>query len=162
MGRFEILKTKQITEALLNLVEPHSENKKLSFSSFEKNEQYKSIMICEVGQNYLIVDGNKYFKSLKKSGVKKVLVYNCGKISREEYLLRRLTLNINQERLSYLNIAKNIKELVDLETKLSTISNRVGIDLQSVERYATLLDFDWDEFNRKQFNEQFNPFEDER
>lgn len=162
MGRFEILKTKQITESLFPIVEPHGENVLMSFNLLEQKEQYKSIMICTVGEKFLIVDGNKYFQFLKKSGVKKVLVYNCGKISRQEYLLKRIALNINQERLEYLNISKHIKELSESGVKLTTISNRTGLSLQSVERYSNLLNFDWDEFNKKQFNEQTNPFEYEK
>ena len=162
MGKFEILKTKQITRALLDVVDPHSEDKMLSFKALKNEGQYKSIMVCEVGDAYLVVDGSKYFDTLKKSGIKKILVYNCGKLSREEYLYRRLILNINQERLSYLNIAKHIKELVDSKIKITNISNRTSLKLQEVERFSTLLDFNWDEFNKVQFKQQTNPFENER
>jgi len=163
MGRFEILKTKKIISSNVNMVTELDKSVMVSIDTITKKlGQYKSIIVCESGDGYLIVDGNKYFKSLKRNGEKKILCYNLGKLNEGEYEFYRIALNVHQSRLDYLGIAEVISWLGKKEHKLSTISNKTGLDLQSVERYATLLDFDWDEFNRKQFNSQFNPFEDER
>lgn len=164
MGRFEILKTKKITKSSIELVKAPEKSVMSSIDTITKKlGQYRSIIVCENEvDGYLIVDGNKYFESLKKAGEKKILCFNLGKLKHGEYEFYRVALNVHQSRLNYLGIAEIIKWLKDNDVKPSTISNHTGIDLQSVERYATLLEFDWDEFNRKQFNEQFNPFEDER
>ena len=164
MGRFEILKTKYISKAVTNFVEAPDKNKMLSFDSIK--EQHKSITVCslesELDNAFIVVDGNKHFMSLKKQGLKKILVYNLGRITKQEYLLKRLLLNVNQERLAYLGIAEAITSLSNQGVRATTISNLTGIPLEDVERYEKLLDFDWDEFNKKQFNQQINPFEDER
>ena len=163
MGRFEILKQKKIKSSKANIVEPLDKNVMTSISQLNKKiGQYKAIIVCEEKDEYLIVDGNKYFKSLSDNGAKKILCYNLGKLEEGEYEFLRLALNIHQSRLDYLGIAQIISYLSKQEHKSTTISNNTGIDVQSVERYSTLLDFDWDEFNRKQLNEQFNPFDDER
>lgn len=163
MGRFEILKSKKIITADKNVVEELDKNIMTSVSRINKSiEQYKSIVVCEDEDGYLVVDGNKYFKSLKKNGLKKILCYNLGNLKDGEYELYRVLLNVHQARLDYLEIAELITALANKEIKLTTIANKTGLDLQSVERYSTLLNFDWDEFNRKQINEQINPFENER
>ena len=163
MGRFEILKTKNIITSSVEVVTELDKNVMVSINAITKKlGQYKAITVCEVNGGYEIVDGNKYFKSLKSNGEKKILCYNLGRLKNGEYEFYRVALNIHQSRLNYLGIAEVISWLSKNEHTLNTISNKTGIDLQSVERYATLLDFDWDEFNRKQFNEQYNPFEDER
>ena len=97
MGRFEILKTKKIIQADKNVVEPVSKSTKPSIDRFNKLiGQYKSILVCEDEGGYLIVDGNKYFKSLKESGIKKILCFNLGNLKKGEYELFRLLLNIHQ------------------------------------------------------------------
>lgn len=162
MGRFEILKTKKIRAAIKDVVTKPSKNLMTSFNTLDELGQYKSITVCQVGKHYLVVDGNKYFKSLKEQGLSKILCFNLGPISRERYLLYRLLFNVNQQRLDYIGIAEMITELADVKVKESTISNLTGIPIDEVKRYSTLLKFDWDEFNRIQFNNQINPFEDER
>lgn len=163
MGRFEILKTKKINTTKVSLVEPLDENVMLSLNLINKKlGQYKVIVVCETKNGYLIVDGNKYFNSLKKIGVKKVLCHNLGKISENEYDIYRIALNIHQSRLDYLGIAEVVSNLKVKEMKETSIANNTGLDLLSVERYSTLLSFDWDDFNKKQIKEQINPFEDER
>lgn len=163
MGRFEILKTKQIISSDNHIVEKPDKNVLLSIDKVNKSlGQHRSITVCNHDGKYLVVDGNKHFQSLKRIGEKKVLCFNLGDLNDGEYEMYRLVFNIHQARLKYLDIAELITKLKQKDIKLTTISNKTGIDLQSVERYSTLLDFDWDEFNRKQFNEQINPFDDER
>ena len=163
MGRFEILKTKKIVKSSVNVVTELDKNVMLTIDGLNKTlGQYKSIIVCEIkGVGYEIVDGNKYFDSLKRNGVKKILCYNLGKIDSNEKLLYRIALNTHQSRLDYIGISEIISHLSKSEHK-NTISNKTGLDVESVERYSTLLDFNWDEFNKKQFDTQFNPFQDER
>jgi hypothetical protein len=163
MGRFEILKTKNIITSSIEVVTELDKNVMISINAITKKlGQYKAITVCEVNGCYKIVDGNKYFKSLKRNGEKKILCYNLGKLEHGEYEFYRVALNVHQSRLDYLGIAEVISYLNKNEYTSNTIANRTGLDLENVERYATLLDFDWNEFNKKQFNSQINPFENER
>lgn len=159
MAGFEILKTKKINLPDCNVVE---ELDKTILPPIErmvdKFGQFKSIIVCEDEDGYLIVDGGKLFTALKKKGVKKILCYNLGDLKFGEYEMIRILMNVHQSRIDYLGIAEMIFR-ISKEIKQTTISNQTGLDLQSVERYSKLLEFDWDEFNRKQFNEQINPFE---
>jgi len=163
MGKFEILKTKKIVLPSVNVVTQLDKNVMTTIDGLNKKlGQYKSIIVCEIeGVGYEVVDGSKYFQLLKRNGEKKVLCYNLGKIKNSDKLLYRIALNTHQSRLDYLGIAEIISHLSKSEHK-NTIANKTGLDLESVEKYSTLLDFDWNDFNRKQFNSQFNPFEDER
>jgi hypothetical protein len=163
MGRFEILKTDKIIKPNFHTVEPIDKNVAVTMNRINNHfGQYKSITVCEHDGQYLIVDGGKYFKTLKALRLKKILCYNLGELKPGEYELYRIALNVHQSRLDYLGIAQAVARLKELEIKPTTISNKTGLDQQTVERYMTLLHFDWDEFNRMQFNPQFNPFEDER
>jgi len=163
MERFGILKTKKLISSDKHIVEKLDKNVILSIDKITKKiGQYRLVIVCEDEDGYLVVDGNKHLQSLKRNGIKEVFCCNLGKLEDGEYEMYRLAFNIHQTRLKYLDIAEVITQLKQKDIKLTTISNRTGIDLQSIERYSTLLDFDWDEFNKKQFNEQINPFEDER
>lgn len=163
MGRFEVLKSKTIMPASVDITTLPEKEVMASIDAVTKKlSQYKTITVCEIGNGYLVVDGSKYFKSLKKSGLKKILCYNLGKLQDGEYEIYRLLLNIHQTRLNYLGIAEIVAWLKTNEHKITTISNKTGLDLQTVERYSTLLEFDWNEFNRKQFDSQFSPFDLDR
>lgn len=163
MGRFEILKIDKIIKPDFHAVETIDKNVTVTMNRINSHlGQYKAITVCEKDGRYLIVDGGKYFKTLKTLRLKKILCYNLGELKPGEYELYRIAFNVHQSRLDYLGIAEAVARLKELDIKPSTISNKTGLDQQSVERYSTLLQFDWDEFNRMQFNPQFNPFEDER
>lgn len=163
MGRFEILKTKQIVEPKLSIIKDVDHSGMIALNAINKKlGQYRSIIVCNHGDGFLIVDGYKYFKSLKKAGTKKILCFNLGDLKTGEYELYRVALNVNQSRLDYIGIAEAVSWLYKNDIKPTTISNNTGINLTDVERYATLLDFDWNEFKKKPINEQFNHFEDER
>lgn len=163
MGKFEIIRTRRIKHALFNVNEEiSSANVIASFQTLKELNQHKSITVCELGPIYVIVDGNRHFKELEEKGIKKVLCYNLGSLSTDEYIIKRLLLNLHQSRLSYIEIAEQVKKLTELQVKETTISNLTGLTLQTVERYGRLLDFNWDEFLKSKENLQINPFEDER
>lgn len=160
MAGFEILKTKKIKTPKINVTTEVGHLESVSLRRLNKMYgQHKSIMVCETKKGYKVIDGAKYFKTLVDDGFKKVLCFNVGKLRSGEFEILRVLCNAHQSRLDFLGIAELIKTLRDEDLKETTISDSTGIDLKSVERYAKLLDFDWDEFNRKQINQQFNPFE---
>ena len=163
MGRFEVLKANKISTSTIDVVTELDKSAVVAIDAINKQlGQYKSIIVCESEKGYEIVDGNKYFKSLKRNGVKKILCYNLGKINIGELEFYRIALNIHQSRLDYIGVAELVSKLAKQEHKTTTISNKTGIELQNVERYSTLLDFDWNEFNKVQLKQQTNPFENER
>lgn len=163
MGRFEVLKTKKIIQPSFEVVNSVDDSGLIALNAINKKfGQYKSIVVCEVENGFLIVDGLKYFKTLEKAGEKKVLCFNLGKLKDGEYEVFRVALNVHQARLNYIGIAEAITLVNNHQIKSTTISNNTGINLTDVERYAALLDFDWNEFKKKPINEQFNHFEDER
>ena len=163
MGGFTVLKAKQITSTNKGVFEPLDERQLLAFKSFYKRfNQYKALIVCKRKDDYLIVDGEKYFKSLKEIGLKKVVCYDLGPLQEGEYELFRLLLNQEQSRYGYLEVAQIVSHLIELKTKETTISNKTGIPLKDVEKYSNLLSFDWDMFNKKKEGNQFNPFENER
>jgi hypothetical protein len=163
MGGFTVLKAKEIITTNKGVFEPLDEIQLLAFKSFYKRfDQYKALIVCEDENGYLIVDGEKYFKSLKEIGLKKIVCYNLGPLMEGEYELFRLLLNQRQSRYGYLQVASMVSILVKLKTKQTTISNKTGISLKDVTKYSDLLSFDWDLFNKKKENNQFNPFNDER
>jgi NADH pyrophosphatase NudC (nudix superfamily) len=150
MGRIEVLKSKNLSEAKFNIVTAVNKIEQMSFERVLKEfGQYKSILIAEVDKELVIVDGNKYFKSLKKIGLKKINCINIGEISKEKYKLIRLLLNIHQKRLDYISIAELVENLVENKTTAATISNLTGITQRDAENYSNLLKFDWEDFKKK-------------
>jgi hypothetical protein len=163
MGGFTVLKAKQIITTNKGVFEPLDERQLLAFKSFyQRFDQYKALIVCEDENGYLIVDGEKYFKSLKELGIKKIVCYNLGCLDEGEYEVFRLLLNQEQSRYGYLQVAQMVSKLVELKTKETTISNKTGISLKDVTKYSKLLSFDWDTFNKKKEDNQFNPFKNER
>lgn len=162
MGRFEILKTKKIKEAKINVVTSLDRSVQQRFDTFAKtNLQFKSIAVCEKDKGYIVVDGNKNFKSLKSAGVKKVLCYNFGELPDGEYEVIRILLNIHQKRLDYIGIATKIKTAAKT-IRPESIATKTGLDLDTVEKYLDLLNFNWESFLKEEINPQINPFNDEK
>lgn len=159
MAGFKILKTNEINIPDVNVVTELDKGTSRVMNSLTSNYgQFKSITVAKVDGKHLVVDGVKLFLQLKKNKVKKVLCYDLGKLSYDSAMILRVTFNIHQQRLDYLGIAEVISNISKTE-KLTTIANRTGLSLEQVERYATLLDFDWDQFNKKEINNQINPFD---
>jgi len=125
----------------------------------EKFGQLKMLVVCQVEDRYRIIDGVKAFEAYKHNGEEKVLCYDLGEMSEIQELAYRLLLNTSFSRLDYLGIAAAISEVCKTSNEAIKLSNATGIPLVDVERYQTLLAFDWDEFlNKKIQDNQINLF----
>lgn len=153
IGLVEV-KVSEISKPLFNVVEYLDTTKDFLFSNLTKNHsQYKSILICQVDGNLLVLDGYKYLQILKKNKFKKVYCFNIGKIDLKQYLVYRILLNIHLERLDYLGIAAIVNTITN-QSSIGSISSATGMDEKEVERYSQLLNFNWDKFKKEKQQKQ--------
>lgn len=136
----------QIINAEFSITETNKDLEYKFEQFINKFGQFKMIIVCEVDNQYRIIDGNKVFEQYKKNKEKEVLVYNLGKLSYEYEIGYRILLNTDFERLDYIGIAEYINQICTNQININIMSNITGISITDIERYNKLLTFDWNEF----------------
>ena len=156
---FEVLKIIDIKSATFNVTEKFNRTVNEKFSNLtEKRGQLKLVIVATVDGKLIVVDGGKYLKMASNQINLTVFCKNLGSITKKEYVLMRLLLNIHSTRLKYIDIAEIIKDISENNTDNKRISNKTGIPLIEVERYSKLTEFDWEDFEKKEVDLQFDPF----
>lgn len=115
----------------------------------DKYGQTQAVVIANVDGKVGIVDGNKMLTQLKKNGAEQVLCCILGKMTKDEYLSYRILLNYHQQRIDFIGVAEMINQIAENQHQVNSVSTKTAIDVKDVERFKTLLDFDWDEFDKK-------------
>jgi hypothetical protein len=147
MERYKMVKINQISKSEFNITETKKDLIYKYEQFINKFGPFKMLVVCEIDENqYRIIDGNKVFNEYLKNGHEKVLVYNLGKLSYEYEIGYRILLNYNFDRLDYIGIAEAINKICTNQAEINVASNITGISITDVERYKTLLEFDWNEF----------------
>jgi len=156
---FEILEIKNIKKAMFNVTEKFSKTVTEKFNNLtEKRGQLKLVIVATVEGKLMVVDGNKYLAMANNQVNLTVFCKNLGNVTKKEYILMRLLLNIHSTRLKYINIAEMIKEISENNVDNKRISNKTGIPIIDVERYSKLTEFDWKDFEKEVVDLQFDPF----
>tara|TARA_B100000953_G_scaffold300250_1_gene304407 strand:+ start:4315 stop:4797 length:483 start_codon:yes stop_codon:yes gene_type:complete len=117
--------------------------------AFKLHGQIRPLIVRKVNKGHQVVDGQKMLLDLRKKGISEVFCVNLGKLTDSEYIFMRIVLNIHRSRLDYIGAAELISEINNDGFNINSISTRIGLSSIDTERYAELLDFDWDDFNKR-------------
>jgi hypothetical protein len=159
MGRHKMVNISDIILPNYNATINDALKQKKINTMVEKFGQFKIIIVCQVESLFRIIDGVKAFKSYEQNGDEKILCYDLGELSEVQELAYRLLLNTSFSRLDYIGIASAISKVCKTSKEANNLSNAAGIPITDVQRYQTLLAFDWNEFlNKKIDNNQINLF----
>ena len=113
-------------------------------------------IVAKVEGVFRVVDGLGFIKNFKATGAESIL---CNLISEEDISIKdfvtfRLFFNIKRTKLDHIAIAETIAAYFNTKQDFRRLSHRTNISQADIEKYAKLLDFDWDEFARKPLNSE--------
>lgn len=110
--------------------------------------QYKIPSICTVEGVYMVVDGLNYIKEMKDHGINEFVFWFVGETTVRNFIALRMFENIKKTKIDHIKIAETISKIVNTKIDASSLSNQTNLSIDDIEKYSTLLDFDWDEFAR--------------
>lgn len=155
MAGVKILSIDEIRLDELRIKKPHDDDfnhKQIGF--IKKYGQFIIPIIAKVNGVFRVVDGVGFIKNYESLGNS---IIQCNLISDEdltvrEFMMFRLFHNIKRNKVDHLVLAEIIRSLWNSKADFRQVGIRTNISQTDVERYSTLLDFDWDEFSRKPLN----------
>jgi hypothetical protein len=120
--------------------------------------QTELILICNVNDVRKVIKGHEMLSVCSQLGIDEVVVKDLGDIGYNEYLGLKAFLNIYPRVTNHINIANEFKELATPADKMS-VAMKAGMSSDDVERYSTLLEFDWDAFLKAPLPSQLSMFD---
>ena len=151
MARIEILKIEDLRTDEVLIKKPHSEDFNHKQKIFIRNYgQFIIRMVAKVEEVYRIVDGVGFVKNYQNLGNSEITCNIVSdNLSLRDFIMMRLFINIKRNQLNHIAIAEVISGMFKTKRDFKLLGNRINISEDDIEKYSTLLDFDWDEFARK-------------
>ena len=121
-------------------------------------------IVCEVNGVVRFVDGLGFTKVYQSLGFEELCVNNIGTATEREFFSFRLFYNIRKNEVDHIKIAEEIGRICSNKIDYKNLSMKTNLSEKDIERYAKLLEFDWEEFARLPLNvteDQFKMFEDD-
>lgn len=165
MAGIKVLKIDEIRLDEPRLKLPHSDDFLRKQKLFIKlYGQYLIPIIAKVDGVFRVVDGLSFIKNLKAAGFEEC---HCNLISDKniaikDFITFRIFANIKRTKLDHLALAEIISTHFKTKRDFKSLGNKTNISEEDIEKYAKLLEFDWDEFARKPLsseNEQMTFFD---
>lgn len=97
---------------------------------------------------YEIIDGNHRYDAFKELGIKQVVCFNKGKISKEEAMRIAIEINETKFEADNLKLAEVIGQLVT-EYGTSDLTITMPYTEEEIEDMNKLLHFDWSQYENK-------------
>ena len=152
MARIAVLKIQDLRLDEPRLKKPHDEDflhKQRLF--IKKYGQFVIPIVALVEGSYRIIDGLGFVRNFKSCGFEEL---HCNLVSEEDISVRdfitfRIFFNIKRTKLDHIAIAEIISTYFKNKQDFKQLGNRTNISEDDIEKYAKLLEFDWDEFARK-------------
>lgn len=116
-------------------------------NNIEKNSQIENLIIREVEDGYEVVNGNHRLDVMLELNYKDVHVYNFGNISLNQ--AKRIAIETNETRFASDNIrlAELFKDMVE-EFEPEDLQETMPYDVEEINNFVELTDFDWEKFNK--------------
>lgn len=152
MARIRVLKIKEIRLDEPRLKKPHEDDFNYKQKVFiKKYGQFYIPLVAKVGDTYRVIDGLGFIKNYQNSGYEEITcnIVSEDPITTRDFISFRLFFNIKKTRLDHISIAEIISSLFKTKQDFRQLSHRTNISEDDIEKYAKLLDFDWEEFARK-------------
>lgn len=78
----------------------------------ETRGQIRTVLVCEKGDRYEVLEGTKIVRALKELGKTEVLCYNLGELSDTDKDLVRLEVSKDYFLMNYVSVGKLLKRLL--------------------------------------------------
>lgn len=127
--------------------------------------QFYIPIVALVNDVYRVIDGIGFIKNYQAAGNETIMcnLISPDSISLRDFITFRLFFNIKRSKLNHIIIAELISSSFKTKHDYKQLGNKINISEDDIEKYAKLLDFDWDEFARKPIgidkNEQMSFFD---
>lgn len=133
-------------------IEDEEKAKKLA-ANIKRNGQIENILVRRLqnGKNE-VVNGNHRLISFRETGMKEVVCFQLGAISKSA--AKRIAIETNETKFdtNYTKLAELFRDMVtgaDAEFEIKDLAETLPFDESQIENYVSLLDFDWDAFQNK-------------
>jgi len=149
--RYQLIPIDKLSEADWNYKETDTEEAAVLIPKLKanigKNGQVENIIVREKGKGFEVVNGNHRLVAMREIGRKKVICYNCGKLSKNQAVKLAIETNESKFKADTIKLAKLIKELSQ-EFPLAELYETMPYSEQEIDNMIKLTDFDWNQFNR--------------
>jgi DNA-binding transcriptional ArsR family regulator len=114
----------------------------------KKRGQTRTVLVCEKGDRYEVLEGTKIVRALKELGETEVLCYNLGELSEIDKDLVRLEVSKDYFLMNYVSVGKLLKKLMDAGMTEDEILHTVPYDRHKVQTLVDFLGFDWNSLKK--------------
>lgn len=150
MAGITILKIEDLRLDEIRFKKEHDDD----FNHKQKNHikrygQYETPIVAEVDGVWRIVDGLGFVKNYAELGFDDIHCYVIpGGMSQVDFYTLRIFKNIKKTHLEHLTIAEIISMFFKTRMDFRRLAHKINISEDDIQKYAKLLEFDWDEFAR--------------
>lgn len=139
----------KIVPAEWNFKEDDEEKARKLAENIRRNGQIKNCNVRELGDGrYEMIDGNHRLIAFKQLGIKWVLAYNHGPISKEEAI--RIAHEVTEYfKIDPLKQAEALSFVLDSGIELEDLAETLPWTPEELSDVVNLLDFDWQQFEEE-------------
>jgi hypothetical protein len=164
MAGNRILELEELVFEQESFKKPYEKNFQLKLKNYiAKFGQFETPIICQVDGEIKFIDHLNFAILMKSLGYKEIEVYDIGVMKKSDFIAFRLFQNVKRNFVDHIAIAKSISEICTNKIDFRNLSNKTNLSEADIEKYAKLLEFDWEEFARLPIGgeEKWSLFDDE-
>lgn len=143
-GNWQLIEVSKMKKAKWNYKYEDEEKQQKLYNQIKKNGQLENVIVRELKKDvYEVVNGNHRLPVFKKLNIKKVMCYNCGKITLRQ--AQRIAVETNEtafpaDQLKLAELILNITKEFDVED----LANTMPYTQNEIESQIDMLNYEWD------------------